>query len=64
MIITVRRLYRKIERRVLELHSYEVPEILLMVPAAGFAAYLGWIFESAGTEPAAPTSARRARSSS
>lgn len=41
----------RLQRRVLELHSYEVPEVLALAPAAGSAAYLGWLLES--TAPAA-----------
>jgi periplasmic divalent cation tolerance protein len=35
-----------LERRVLELHSYEVPEILAIPIQAGSAMYLSWIDDS------------------
>jgi periplasmic divalent cation tolerance protein len=37
------RLFEKLKKRVLELHSYEVPEIVALPVLAGFEAYLGWI---------------------
>ena len=37
---------KKLERRVRELHPYEVPEILALPVAAGEARYLRWIAES------------------
>ncbi|MGH7840336.1 MAG: divalent-cation tolerance protein CutA [Candidatus Binataceae bacterium] len=46
MIKTRSRLYRRLERRVRELHDYEVPEILAFTPAAGSKPYLEWIFAS------------------
>lgn len=36
-------LYGDVERRIRELHSYEVPEIIALPIAAGSAAYLSWI---------------------
>ena len=39
-------LVRRIERRVRELHPYEVPEILALPVAAGEARYLRWLGES------------------
>jgi len=47
MVVKTRReLYSMVERRVRELHSYEVPEILGLEPIAGSSAYLDWIVES------------------
>jgi periplasmic divalent cation tolerance protein len=45
------RLFARVERRVKELHSYEVPEIVAIAIAAGSRRYIEWIFEST---PAAP----------
>lgn len=39
-------LYPKIEKKVRELHSYEVPEILALAPSAGSKPYLEWIAAS------------------
>ena len=39
-------LVARVERRVIELHSYEVPEVLAIVPAEGSAGYLAWLMES------------------
>jgi len=36
----------RVERRVIELHSYEIPEVLAIAPSGGSAAYLRWLFES------------------
>lgn len=46
MIKTRKELYSMVERRVRELHSYEVPEIIALVPSAGSAPYLEWILDS------------------
>ncbi len=37
------RLFEKLKRRVLELHGYQVPEILAVPILAGFEKYLDWI---------------------
>jgi uncharacterized protein involved in tolerance to divalent cations len=37
------RLFEKLKKRVLELHSYEVPEILALPILAGFEKYLAWM---------------------
>ncbi len=57
LIKTRKTLYPRLERRVRELHSYEVPEIVALAPAAGHQPYLDWLFES--TAAGAPR--RRAR---
>jgi periplasmic divalent cation tolerance protein len=36
-------LFEKLKKRVLELHSYEVPEIVASPILAGFEKYLNWI---------------------
>jgi periplasmic divalent cation tolerance protein len=47
MIIKTRaNLVRKVEARVRELHSYEVPEVIALPIVAGAKPYLDWIFES------------------
>jgi periplasmic divalent cation tolerance protein len=56
MLKTRANLYQRIERKVRELHSYEVPEILALTPSAGSKPYLEWI--SAST--LSPIRARRA----
>jgi uncharacterized protein involved in tolerance to divalent cations len=40
-----------VEKRVIELHSYEVPELLALAPSGGSAAYLGWLLESTASRP-------------
>jgi periplasmic divalent cation tolerance protein len=37
------RLFEKLKKRVLELHSYEVPEIIALPILAGFEQYLSWM---------------------
>ncbi len=41
----------RVERRVIELHSYEVPEVLALAPSGGSAAYLGWLLEATASKP-------------
>lgn len=41
-------LYNKLEKRVLKLHSYEIPEILVLPVVEGSKAYLDWIINSVG----------------
>lgn len=43
MIKTTRDRFDVVERRVRELHSYEVPEVIAIPIAAGSAPYLDWI---------------------
>ncbi len=59
VIKTHARHFPKLERRVGELHSYEVPEIIAMPLAAGSKAYLEWLAES--TTQAAPPTPRQSR---
>jgi periplasmic divalent cation tolerance protein len=42
--------YVALERRVLELHPYSVPEVLALPVARGAAAYLRWVQESVMAE--------------
>jgi periplasmic divalent cation tolerance protein len=41
-------LYNKVERRVLELHTYEVPEVLALKIDRGSPPYVKWLLESTG----------------
>lgn len=42
------RLFEQLKKRVTELHSYEVPEILALPILAGFEKYLNWIEKETG----------------
>ena len=44
-------LYAALERRVIELHSYEVPEVIALRIARGSKAYLDWLTASADARP-------------
>ena len=46
LIKTRIRLYTRVERRVRELHSYEVAEVVALPFASGSHPYLEWLFES------------------
>lgn len=47
LIVKIRaRMYAKVERRVKELHSYEVPEVIALPLAAGSRRYLEWLLEA------------------
>jgi periplasmic divalent cation tolerance protein len=46
MIKTHSRLYRKLEKEIKKLHSYEVPEIISLEIKSGSHSYLKWIDES------------------
>jgi len=52
-------LFRRLERRVRELHPYEVPEIVAARLDAGSAPYLAWLFESTAPEAAARRANKR-----
>ena len=43
MIKTKDRLFEKLKKRVIELHSYEVPEIVALGILAGYEKYLDWL---------------------
>jgi len=60
VIKTVMRHFSKLEQRVRELHSFEVPEIVAVTLAAGSKPYLAWLAESA--TPATPSARPRRRS--
>jgi periplasmic divalent cation tolerance protein len=46
MIKTRRDAYQTLQQRVLELHSYSVPEVLALSVDAGAPAYLQWVHDS------------------
>jgi len=46
LIKTTTRLYKDVEAAILELHSYEIPEIVQVPVEQGFDRYLNWIDES------------------
>ncbi len=48
---TTRAHTRALEARVRALHSYSVPEVLVLGPSAGSADYLGWVAASVGAPP-------------
>lgn len=48
LIKTSRRQFRRVQAKVKELHSYEVPEIIALPILEGLPAYLAWIGESVG----------------
>jgi len=43
-------LYMKVERRVRELHTYEVPEVIALLLDRGSPPYVQWLLDSTGTE--------------
>jgi periplasmic divalent cation tolerance protein len=45
---STRRAYTNLEREVLRLHSYKIPEIIAVPVVAGSRQYLEWVRESAG----------------
>ncbi len=45
LIKTRKELYSELERKLLEIHPYDTPEILLIDAEKGSAAYLAWIDE-------------------
>lgn len=62
VIKTSKRHFSKLERRVRELHSYEVPEIVAVTLVEGSKPYIAWLAESTGPEvPPAPSQSRRRR---
>ncbi len=48
LIKTRARLYVRLERRVQELHSYDVPEVIALPIEAGSAPYLKWLLDATG----------------
>jgi periplasmic divalent cation tolerance protein len=51
LIKTRASLLSRLERRVIELHSYEVPEVLALALSGGSAAYREWLFEATAPKP-------------
>ena len=52
VIKTVSALLPRVEARIKELHSYDVPEIIALSVAGGSQDYLGWLVEQASASPA------------
>jgi len=48
MIKTTRAAYGELEAAILELHPYDVPEVIALPVEAGSAAYLKWVGEETG----------------
>ena len=48
IVKTKDRLFGRLKKRVVELHSYEVPEIVALPILAGFEKYLNWIEKETG----------------
>lgn len=48
IIKSARNMWQTLERRVVELHPYDVPEIISWPIENGYAPYLNWINESVG----------------
>jgi periplasmic divalent cation tolerance protein len=48
MVKTIAKNFRRVEREVKRIHSYEVPEIIAVPIAAGSKDYLKWIRENQG----------------
>ncbi|MGD0073839.1 MAG: divalent-cation tolerance protein CutA [Candidatus Binataceae bacterium] len=44
-------LYSRVERRVKALHSYEVPEVIMLPIGAGSLPYLNWLFDATEASP-------------
>ena len=43
VVKTTRSQYRRLERKILELHSYKVPEIIAVPVVAGLPQYIEWV---------------------
>jgi periplasmic divalent cation tolerance protein len=62
VIKTSKRHFSKLERRVRELHSYEVPEIVAVTLVEASKPYVAWLAESTGPAAPSPSSQSRRRS--
>jgi periplasmic divalent cation tolerance protein len=51
LIKTTSNRLKEAERRVSELHSYEVPELLVISPERGSASYLAWLRDATSSSP-------------
>lgn len=54
LVKTSARIYRKLERRIRQLHSYQTPEIIALPIASGSRAYLDWLDQSLAPEARNP----------
>jgi len=54
--------FSKLERRIRELHSYEVPEIIAVPLVAGSKPYIAWLAESTAAARTGPQRRRSVRS--
>ena len=61
LIKTRARLYARVEARVKELHSYQVPEVIALPNESGSAQYLGWLLEATAPTPTRKRPRPRAR---
>jgi periplasmic divalent cation tolerance protein len=61
LIKTRARLYARVEARVKELHSYQVPEVIALPIESGSAQYLGWLLEATAPTPTRKRPRPRAR---
>ena len=62
MIINTRaNLFQKVEARIREMHSYEVPEVISVSIASGSKPYLNWIFDSTRMPQPSRAKAKRGR---
>src|SRR5262245_5361665 len=52
IIKTLRHQVHALERRLRELHPYEVPELIVLEASGAGGSYLAWVVESVGTDPA------------
>jgi periplasmic divalent cation tolerance protein len=59
VIKTKKKEFAGLQRAILELHSYDVPEILALPIAAGSPDYLQWMEESVGLSRSRPEQRRR-----
>lgn len=60
VIKTTRQRYPAIEKRWTELHSYDVPELLVLTVDGGLPAYLSWLVESTCAETGSYTLSQKA----
>ena len=51
LVKTRRSLFDRLKTRILELHTYEVPEVVSLSVLDGHDAYLQWIFDSTASVP-------------
>lgn len=50
LIKTTSNLLKEAEQRISELHSYEVPELLVISPERGSAPYLAWLLDATASK--------------